>query len=129
MTDREKLIELLREARNARAHAVISALFGDIDTTIDLPHPPGDEFIADHLLASGQVIVTPCKVGDTVWFDTYKHGKMLGIQPHKIAKVRTVASIESGFAEAGADLYDFQFGKSVFLTREEAEAALKEGQG
>ena len=27
--------------------------------------------IADYLLANG-VIVPPCKVGDTVWFDTYK---------------------------------------------------------
>ena len=87
-----------------------------------------EEKVADHLLANG-VIVQPCKVGDTVWCDTWKGGKNIGIQPHKIEVVRVVATIERVFGGVGATFYDWEFGKTVFLTREEAEAALKEGQG
>ena len=68
------------------------------------------ESIADHLLANG-VIVQPCKVGDTVYwifeppFDDFA-GKEI---------------VEDEFCWAMFE----DFGKTVFLTREEAEQALK----
>ena len=80
--------------------------------------------ISDYLLANG-VIVPPCKAGDTIYFDTYKHGESIGIQPHRVANISIVVSTERPFGCVGADIYDREFGKTVFLTREEAENALK----
>ena len=83
------------------------------------------EALADYLLKIG-VIMLPCKVGDTIYFDTYKRGESIGIQPHKVANISIVVSTERPFGYVGADIYDWEFGKTVFLTREEAEKALKE---
>lgn len=65
----------------------------------------------------------PCKVGDTVFFDTHKHGEEVGIQPHKVIRVDVIATTD-GFT--GATLYAYDFGKTVFFTREEAEKKLEE---
>ena len=68
----------------------------------------------------------PCKVGDTIYFETYRRGESIGVQPHKVAKINVVVTIERPFGSVGAEIPDWQFGKYVFLTREEAEKALKE---
>lgn len=75
----------------------------------------------------------PCKVGDTIYFETYRCEKSIGVQPHKVAKINVVVKIERPFGSVGAEIPDWQseipdwqFGKYVFLTREEAEKALKE---
>lgn len=109
---REKLIELLKELETEKY----------LDTY---------EEQADHLLANG-VIVLPCKVGDTV-YDIYE-AKVNGegeIRALKVTDIRIHLDKRSkawliigGYYFAVGD-----FGKTVFLTREEAEAALKEGKG
>ena len=66
----------------------------------------------------------PCKVGDTIYFDTYIRGESIGVQPHKVEKINAVVTIEKQFGSVGAEIPDWQFGKYVFLTREEAEKAL-----
>lgn len=83
--------------------------------------------IADHLLANG-VIVPPCKVGDTLYV-------LIGEPPQTIAEfhVRTILFGEThdsiGFANKSLFTiwdkrwYDY-FGKTIFITREEAEQAL-----
>lgn len=81
--------------------------------------------IADYLLANG-VIVLPCNVGDTIYFETYRCGESTGVQPHNVAKINVVVTIERPFGSVGAEIPDWQFGKYVFLTREEAEKALEE---
>lgn len=68
----------------------------------------------------------PCKVGDTIYFDTYKRGENIGVQPHKVGKVVVIVSTTRKFGCVGADIPDWEFGKTVFLTREEAEKALKD---
>ena len=68
----------------------------------------------------------PCKVGDTIYFDTYKRGENIGVQPHKVGKVVVIVSTTRKFGCVGADIPDWEFGKSVFLTREEAEKALED---
>lgn len=68
----------------------------------------------------------PCKVGDTIYFDTYRRGENIGVQPHKVAKVEVIVSTERQFGSVGAEIPDWQFGKTVFLTREEAEKELVE---
>lgn len=71
----------------------------------------------------GRVTVLPCKVGDTVYFAAW-----FGTNPHIVKRI-----IEPYFytddVRGGGSTADFplrDFGKNVFLTREEAEAALKE---
>ena len=80
------------------------------------------EHLADHLLANG-VIVPPCKAGDTVY--------MVGVFTGQIieTKVEAIHHNESGiylclenFTTASIDQ---QLGKTVFLTKEEAEAELE----
>ena len=66
----------------------------------------------------------PCKVGDTIYFDTYIRGESKGVQPHKVEKLNVIVTIEKPFGSVGAEIPDWQFGKYVFLTREEAEKAL-----
>ena len=106
MTERERLIELLDIANQT------GSIIGTADT-------------ADYLLANG-VIVPPCKVGDTVWFDTWeKNGSInIGIQPHRVDRIDVV--LVCGAKElVSTKIYDWEIGKTVFLTREEAEKALE----
>lgn len=93
------------------------------------------EHIADHLLANG-VIVPPCKVGDIVYFANESY--------HDSAEIDGIHIDENGISFTWAQ-YDFgvditelwddgefnidEIGKTVFLTREEAERALKGGEG
>lgn len=75
----------------------------------------------------GRCVVLPCKVGDivfnTYWWDEKQeilncnNGEIYyrPVKKHKVTK--------SKFSPLGLDY--LQFGKSVFLTREAAEAALK----
>ena len=74
------------------------------------------ERIADHLLANG-VIVPPCKVGDKVYMLVTKRSKV-SFPPFTFVKVSRLT-----FYNLERVLQDF--GKTVFLTREEAEAKLK----
>ena len=75
---------------------------------------------ADALIANG-VILPPCKVGDTVWII----GVYQGIYS---ATVRVFFFNHSGIEmirTTKCDIPFSEFGKTVFLTREEAEEALK----
>ena len=107
MTERERLIELLR-GRQAYGKTAFSI------------YPISNEEIADYLLANG-VIVPLCKVGDVVYqtdgiriyeldiFDIYFHKNKLYYESESIA-------------------FDSDaIGKRIFLTKEEAEQALKGG--
>ena len=116
MTERERLIEVL----------------SNIDYACDNGSNLQDriEFIADYLLANG-VIVPPCKVGDTVYeiCERRRSGKW-----QKAIVERVVQGIEIGIdkiltARCGTTAYVYlsRLGKTVFLTREEAETALKGG--
>ena len=79
-------------------------------------------------IQNGTLVELPCKAGDTVYFDTYRHGKSIGVQPHKVERVDVVVITERIFGNVGADIPEWQFGKSVFLTKSEAETRLKELQ-
>ena len=85
------------------------------------------ESIADHLLANG-VIVPPVKVGQTVWFVRNLGDK----SREKIEETRVEKIVlKSGglYIKLGCNsMYETtcnSIGKTVFLTREEAEQALK----
>jgi hypothetical protein len=74
--------------------------------------------LADYLLANG-VIVPPCKVGDVV----YTNIKGIGLQ--NSFRINSVDLL--GFSNGIYSWTWHQLGKSVFLTLEEAERALKGG--
>ena len=96
MNDREKLIELIESAR-----------YWGSNTSAE---------VADHLIANG-VIVLPCPIG-TMVYEIRKvkvDSNGLGMNYHYELGVRR--------AIFDLDLY-YRFGKTVFLTEEEAEEAL-----
>ena len=118
---RERLIEIIKES-----------LVKNIDYTHKLA-----ENITDDLLANG-VIVPPCKVGQTVYKTiTTSKGKPAiwkiiltsisidinekGVSPNSYA----IGHLKNTRCGESVDFCDF--GKTVFLTREEAERALKGG--
>ena len=87
--------------------------------------------LADHLLANG-VILPPCKVGDVVYKISRNQVKACEVVFIGISKDENCSYFN--FAENYADgtfykSYSMGFGeigKTVFLTREEAEKALRE---
>lgn len=77
---------------------------------------------------AGRLVVLPCKVGDTVWanLDGMRHPRECVIEFVNIASHVTtiVFSTVDGLREQYGVNHS-SFGKTVFLTREEAEAALE----
>ena len=121
MTERERLIELLKKAP-----------YGANAITLSDKHKDsilGE--IADYLLENG-VIVPPVKAGDTIY---EIHERRKGGEWVKIISERFVHGVEiyAGgcmIARCGSTISVFlsDIGKTVFLTREEAEKALKESE-
>ena len=116
---RDRLIELIRKAKKNTKGA-----------NCDLER---EMLFADFLLANG-VIVPPCKVGDTVYFileDKMVEGGFYVTPAHTVTEVGSKGFWLSSFVPAEDDMSDFnvweEIGKTVFLTREEAKQALKEG--
>lgn len=129
MTDRDRLIELNRKAKN---YALEKADERSGLVCID------DE--VDYLLANG-VIVPPCKVGDFVYssvrYSGYYMRKKDAPYSYKVCfiGINDYEGHGGGFVnvvhENGSMLqFEFsQFGKTVFLTKEEAEEKLRELKG
>ncbi len=96
--------------------------------------------IADHLLANG-VIVPPCKVGQTVYSYLHRWKKEDGIAPYQITNITITQNKKGTWVKkyramqvVDGKTIDWQFnfdfddiGKTVFLTKQEAEKALKGG--
>lgn len=80
----------------------------------------------------GRVVVLPCKVGDTVWanLDGMRHTRKCVIEFANIGSHVTtiVFSTVDGLREQYG-VNPSSFGKTVFLSREEAEKALQEMEG
>ena len=81
---------------------------------------------------AGRLVVLPCKVGDTL-FDTYfgdireKEVVSVGFMLSKSVKHMTIHA--NNFRGAITEIEIDRIGKEIFYTREEAEAALKGGEG
>ena len=108
---RDRLIELIDEFRE-----------------LDAPNDgrTWTEHLADHLLANG-VIVPPVAVGGTVY--TLNRGR---VKEWKVCFIglNTRGEIKFRLADDGykhmIEAWDYDIGQMIFLTREEAEKALKE---
>ena len=137
---RDRLIELISQADEECKH------------TKDCKHCSGygkgsmcmNYHIADHLLANG-VIVPPCKVGDTVYelvecscenvdgnyteceFYGYGEDDKICIRPNYIKCLYQYRIKKLSVTELNVFGVSRCIGKTVFLTREEAERALKGG--
>ncbi|MBR2312192.1 MAG: hypothetical protein IKA46_02770 [Clostridia bacterium] len=133
---RDRLIELLYCAGR------------EYDDYVDDCHEVGlspmedfDEMAADYLLEHG-VIVPPCKVGQTVyvpWRYAFQRGiatvevqeiKLYDTNPSHCMFLIDMESDNECFNQSfGGWKTEQSIGKTVFLTREEAEKALKEREG
>lgn len=123
MTDRDRLIELLKQA---------NTLYLDYLERMDqkglIDTEGRAEYIADYLIANN-IILPPCKVGDTV----YKC-HTVNLKPNGEITKRTIKQITfSAFTvtdDGASGWFDIDdIGKTVFLTREDAEKALRERDG
>ena len=119
-----------------RLIGLISSEGYDYDDFIEESHERGlsvtedfEEWCADHLIANG-VILPPCKVGDTVY---YLDGKTI---VKDVVHCISIGGRHGVNAKGFIHFHDSDkdnitvnfnlFGKTVFLTKEEAEQKLKE---
>ena len=117
---RDRLIELI-----AKSNLVL------VDGGIHPYTHRAQEALADYLLANG-VIVPPCKVGDVVYVTDIFEGMIADCE---VIKVECFAGEGVALIEYKApkedvvysyECPDTEIGETVFLTKEEAENALKE---
>lgn len=71
----------------------------------------------------GRVLILPCKVGDTVWFKTYKNNARdcIGVQPHEVTRISAIIIVPGEIVDIGIPVD--QIGVRVFLSETEAVAA------
>ena len=121
---RDRLIELIRCGYNQAVDKMARMDDGVLFAYSDL---------ADHLLANG-VIVPPCKVGQTVWFvhtacnvDGTEYDEILEGKVHSLSTDEKRTWMYMSYLGGLNYWHTFDaVGKTVFLTKEEAEQALKE---
>lgn len=121
---RDRLIKLI-----SNADCDDNLRYYDLYDVTDTEHG-GAELFADYLLANG-VIVPPCKIGDTVYLiPTYNGKPYCGVVEDKI---QMIGITSRGFHIKVRNHHDhnkmYMLGKTVFLAKEEAERALKGGEG
>lgn len=122
MNERDRLIELIVTAENE-----IFRAFPYTNSTKRI------EIVADYLLENG-VIVPPCCIGDTV-YEIRENGR-IPISGRRFDRCITTVQMLDCAAIRKSTLYakekryakndSVRLGKTVFLTREEAEKALEE---
>ena len=79
----------------------------------------------------GRIVVLPCKVGSTVYTefcDEIVEKRIGQFHVNGYTEPRLWADIDCDWTSTQCVRWDFAIGKTIFLTREEAEAALKELQ-
>ena len=79
-----------------------------------------------HAEQDGRLVVLPCKVGDDVWF-VRKFGNGQCIKRAEVSCINI--DFRGEVFVSARRISGGYIGKTVFLTREEAEAALKGGDG
>lgn len=88
----------------------------------------GSECLADYLLQNG-VVVLPCKVGDTVFVIPTKENCLLEIAEMRcigfsLGEPNNTANLANDKNKLYQPSFD-EFGKTVFISKEEAEKALE----
>ena len=123
MTDRERLIQLIKNIKNKFEEWCL-----ECEKDKYLSHEPFEDFLANELLANG-VIVPTVKVGQTVYVPSGDEGGDW-IDEYKVKYFYCSSKgINRYYIECGTMGNNFRpkdIGKTVFLTEEEAEEKLKE---
>lgn len=116
MTDRDRLVKILQN--RTKDPCSLQGLYEWADD------------IADHLLENG-VIVPPCNVGDHVFVVYGLEVQHTSVSSVKIESdgVQLAFILKCMVLQGGARFEEFLFGKTAFLTRKEAEKALKDRIG
>lgn len=110
MKMKDRLVELLKNAHDEQKY---------------LTSDKSIQAIADYLLANG-VIVPPCKVGDKMYYDVKLFASHSKGQIMESTVTFINAEVCSTFRGEVNITFDLDcFGKTVFLTKEDAEKALK----
>ena len=128
MSDRDRLIELIKQGENNTPCTKNE----DIDCTSVKCTDCVRESIADYLLANG-VIVLPFKIGQSVYdISEFMNGsyapEMYEMKGNEL-NIELNKAGEYIFTYDGMYIYPEDMGRSVFLTKEEAEKALAERSG
>ena len=111
---REKLVKLMNEADGECLNVgCTTCVFLREDDCCD-------QRIADHILADGW-IRPPCKVGQTVYCIRYDIKRKPFIKPLEVLTITIYANGRFTVITTKEDIW----GKTVFLTKEDAEKALK----
>ena len=122
MTERERLIELIQAADKLAFNECKDKAMLDIRKMYA-------KYIAEYLLANG-VIVPPCKVGDTVYQVTRNFISEFRVRFIEISTCGNLflhTNLINGIVYTGEIFSKSEIGKTIFLTKEEAEKALKGG--
>lgn len=126
---RERLVELIKKSRRKWLEKEY-----DHETEKSV-----DEYVADYLM-SKNVVVLPCMVGDTVYSLLYWWDKDSGIVPYQITNLTMTQNKKGEWTKKYRAMqlkkgktidwqlnFDFNMlGKTVFLSRAEAKAKLRE---
>lgn len=126
---RERLVELIKKSRREWLEKEY-----DHETEKSV-----DEYVADYLM-SKNVVVLPCMVGDTVYSLLYWWDKDSGIVPYQITNLTMTQNQKGEWTKKYRAMqlkkgktidwqlnFDFNMlGKTVFLSRAEAKAKLRE---
>jgi len=132
---KERLIELLHQAEIEWISNGIKTIEYALKEDLICQIQTRQEFIVDYLLKNG-VIVPPCKVGDTVYealtkVNHIRSNKVVGFHLGKFPNVLGHKRKEYLVCYSDYSLTHInieKFGKTVFLTKKEAEQALKGGK-
>lgn len=95
-----------------------------------------EDFICSYFKDKSKFIELPCKVGDTVWFIKFAFSYAKRPIPAMICGMKTFSNngaftfmsltVENNI---NRNFTNYDIGRTVFLTKEEAEQALKEREG
>ena len=110
MTGRDRLIELLKTPNK-------TAILRKTNPQFVTDETDEESIVADYLLANG-VVVPPCPIGTKIYMLVTKRAR-INLPEFTFIK-------ESKLTFLNLERVIAQFGKTVFLTKPEAEAKLKE---
>jgi hypothetical protein len=128
--DKQRLVELLEKATTEAGKLFrettkkVLAEKGRFSSKEDIDRRNIYAVEADYLLENG-VVVLPCKIGDIVWCNIEEFDRPLKGMIRRVSVSKDFTTIATGVEGYFAQDYLINdFGKTVFLTKEEAEQAL-----
>ena len=126
---RERLAEIYHKIEVEFLDYMINLTQRAIDGDIEDKIQKRQGFYVDKLLEYG-IIVPPCKVGDTVWCIIEGFNQVMEGRVRRFTVFDNFINVYCGINGYFEQVYmDKDFGKTAFRTREEAEAAVKGGEG